>query len=118
RTGFSGHYSIALNSKTIGPGALIFLFSVNGKIPSRCRFGGNANTACRGHQTTVTFHDVNVLFRERYFHYHLRRVIWFVRRHMIWAAAGYSRRFATGENKRTAESEDKNNALQHLHNSP
>jgi hypothetical protein len=62
--GFGRHYSIALDAETIGAGALVFLFPVNGEITSRSRFGGNANTACHGHQATITFHNVNVLFRK------------------------------------------------------
>src|SRR5207248_5621755 len=118
RTSFRRHHSIALHPESVGTGALVFLFAVNGKISPRRRFGGNANTACHGHQATVTFHDVNVLFRKRHFHYYLRWIIWFVSRYMIRAAARYSRRFATGEDKWTAKGENKNKAFQHLHNSP
>ena len=88
-TGFGRHYAIPLNAETIGPGALIFLFPVNGEISSRGRFGGKANTARHCHQATITFHDINVLFRKRDFYCNLRRVIWFVSRHVIRAAAGY-----------------------------
>src|SRR5438270_12205501 len=56
-TGFSRHYSIALHAETIGAGALIFLFPINGEISSRSRFGGNTNTARYCHQATITFHD-------------------------------------------------------------
>src|ERR1700704_1350467 len=117
-TGFGRHDSIALYTEAIGARALVFFFPVNGEISSRGRFGWDANTACHCHQATITFHYVNVLCRQRHFHYYLRWIIWFVSRHMIGAAAGHSRRFATGENKRTTKGEKKNNALQHLHNSP
>src|SRR5204863_9457303 len=118
RAGFSGHYSIALNAETIRAGTLVFFFPVNGKIPSWRRFGGNANTACHCHQATIAFHDVNVLFRKRHFHYYLRWIIWFVSRHMIGTATRYPRCFTTGKNKWTAKDEKKNNAFQHSHNSP
>src|SRR2546430_12273616 len=117
-TGFGRHHAIALNAETVGAGALIFLFPVNGEISSRGRFGGNANTARHCHQATITFHDVNVLCRNRHFHHHLRWIIWFVSRHMIGTAADYPRRFATGEDRRTAKGEKKNKALQHSHDLP
>jgi len=88
-TGFGRHDAIALNAETVGAGALIFLFPVNGEISSRGRLGGNANTARHCHQATITFHDINVLFRKRDFYDDLGGIIWFVSGYMIRATAGY-----------------------------
>src|SRR5207237_9326315 len=53
RAGFGRHYSIALDAKTIGAGTLVFLFPVNGKIPSRGRFGGDVKPAALVDHATV-----------------------------------------------------------------
>lgn len=86
--GLRGNNAVPLHPEPIGPGTLVLFFFVNRESPSWRRLGRNTNGARDRHQAAVTFHDVNVLFRERNFYAHLRWIIRFVGSDVIRAAAG------------------------------
>src|ERR1700716_4203045 len=63
--------------------ALGLVLVVNGKVAGG-RFGaGFADVPLDGHEQAIAFHDVEILGREREFYYHVRRVMWTIRRDVI-----------------------------------
>src|SRR5690242_14965854 len=88
RTSFSRHDAITLHPETIRTRALVFLFPVNGEMSARCRLRRNPDTTRYCHQAAIALHHIDVFFRKRNFHDHLRWIVRLVCGHVIRAAAG------------------------------
>src|SRR5438876_68962 len=92
-----GDNAIALHTKSIGPGTLLFLLCVNREISLRRWLLWDANRTGDCHQAAIAFHHINVFFRERNLHLNSRRVVWTIRCHMVRLTDGHAPCGATGE---------------------
>jgi hypothetical protein len=84
-----GYYSVPLHAEPIRSRPLVLLLRINPEVASRCRLRSHTNINGCGHQTSITFHDIDVLLGKRNFNSHSRRVMWLIRCDMVGAAGAH-----------------------------
>src|SRR5262245_44075273 len=94
-TRLRSHDAITLHPETIRTRAFVFLFPVNGEMSARCWLRRNPDTTRYCHQAAITLHYIDVLFRQRDLHCHLRRIVRLVCGYVVCTAANRCC-FATG----------------------
>ena len=93
-----GRYDgISLHAKAVLAGAFLFLFGVNGEIAARRRLVRQTNRGGHRHQAAVAFHHIDVLFRERNFDAHSRRIMRAVGSHVVCLGTCHASRPATSK---------------------
>jgi hypothetical protein len=84
-----GYYSVALHAEPIRSRPLVLLFGINSEAASRRGLRSHTNINGGGHQTSVAFHYVNVLLRERNQHSHPGWVIRLIRGDVVRPARAH-----------------------------
>src|SRR5205085_5416294 len=62
--GFRRDNPVALNAKSVRPRPLVLLLGIDGEIAFRRWLCRNPNRRGHGHETTITLHYIDILFRE------------------------------------------------------